>query len=74
MWLVTWIASVIIARGETLDFRLEHIPESGALYYEHMGEGRLSSNVCKIPRYVDLALADEKFETVRKYAMFTLVV
>ncbi|KDR15214.1 hypothetical protein L798_11054 [Zootermopsis nevadensis] len=68
MGLMTWIACTIIIGAETLDFRLQQIPESPGLYYEHLGEATLSSNVWKILSYVDLARVDENFETVRKHA------
>ena len=67
-----WITCLFIAGGNTLDFRLETIPESPGLYYEYIGEARLSNSVWKILTYVDLSQVDSNFEVVKKYARFTI--
>jgi len=69
---VTWIAYMIVVRGETLDFRLQHIPESPGLCYEHIGEARLSSSVCKTLSYIYVAQTDGNFENIKKFAKFTV--
>jgi hypothetical protein len=58
--------------GGSLDFRIEPIPESPGLYYEHVGEARLSSSEWKILSYINLTQVDTNFDVVKRYAKFTV--
>lgn len=72
MWLTAWVACFLIVGGGCLDFRLERIPESPGLYYEHVGEARLSTSEWRILSYVDLKQVDVNFDVVKRYAKFTV--
>ena len=72
MWLTACIACFLILEGGSLDFRLEPISESPGLYYEHVGEARLSTSEWKILSYVNLAQVNTNFDVVKRYAKFTV--
>jgi hypothetical protein len=63
---------MFIVGGQELDFRLQPISELPGLYYEPIGEARLSGNIWKILSYVHLERAEENLVTVRNYAKFNI--
>lgn len=72
MCLLTCVAYIFILGVESLYFRLDPILESPGLYYEQLGEGRLSSSEWKILSYADLAQVNLNFDVVKRYAKFTV--
>jgi len=50
MWLTTCVAYFFMLGVESLDFRLDPILELPGLYYEQLGEDRLSSSEWKISK------------------------
>jgi hypothetical protein len=71
MSLTLCVTCFLITGGGSLDFRLEGIPESPGLYYEHVGEARLSSSEWKILSYIDLTQVGANFD-VKRYAKFKI--
>jgi len=57
---------------ESLDFRLDPILELPGLYYEQLGEDRLSSSEWKISKLRWLAQVNVNFDVVKQYDEFTV--
>ena len=61
-----------IASAKEIDFSIEKIEDSPGLYYEHKGEAQLYSSEWKVVTYVNLSDIDVKYESLLKYANYTI--
>jgi hypothetical protein len=56
----------------TLDVRVEPIPSTPGLYYQHQGEARLHNSEWRVVTYLDLEQASKNIDTVGTYIDLTI--
>jgi hypothetical protein len=73
MWMIFVGALIIgLVEGRILDVRIEPIPSSPGLYYQHQGEARIYNSEWRVVTYLDLEQACKNLDTVEKYIDLTI--
>jgi hypothetical protein len=73
MWMI-FVGALVIGLIEvrTLDVRVEPIPSSPGLYYQHQREARLYNSEWRVVTYLDLEQASKNLDAVGTYIDLTI--